>query len=248
MKITGQIEQIFAHAVALDQSGGLKNTIYVKNKEIYIVNYDHTVILRFKLRDSENPFSTSLSFKANDYDSNEFFEEDGKIVFISNIEGYERKKVCGLAEHSPEEIKKIIRLYLRNSENREKLIIHKSILSLLDNDLSHIEFSGKKGESLKMIQRNIYSGGIIEVKEKNQGMFFNTLKNDFGPVGIKTKDFAALFTFQDSLIFEFPNTSSEDYMIIKSVDQKKRDMTGIIACCLYDELITLKKARNGREK
>ena len=76
MKITGQIEQIFAHAVALDQNGGLRNSIYAEGKEIFIMNYDHTVLLRFKLRESENPFSGPISFKANDYDSPEFYEEE----------------------------------------------------------------------------------------------------------------------------------------------------------------------------
>lgn len=243
MKITGQIEQIFAHAVALDQSGGLRNSIYVNDKEVFIMNYDHTVLLRFKLRNSETPFSTSLSFKANDYDSNEFFEEDGKIVFITETKGYQRRKVCGLAEYTTEEVKELMKLYTKNTGSRETLIIDSSIISLLDSDLSHIEFSGKKGETLKMIQRNIYSGGIIEISEKSEGMFSNKLSEDFGPIGIKTKDFTSLFAFQDALKFEFPNTKIEDFILIKSIDKKKRNMTGAIACCLYDELITIQKAR-----
>ena len=72
MKITDLVEQIFAHAVALDQSGGLRNTIYAIGSEIYILNYDHTVLLRFRLRRSEACFETPVSFRANDYDSNGF--------------------------------------------------------------------------------------------------------------------------------------------------------------------------------
>lgn len=243
MKITGQIEQIFAHAVALDQSGGLRNSIYVNGKEIYIMNYDHTVLLRFRLRDSEQAFSTPLSFKANDYDSNEFFEEDGKIVFFSSVQGYERRKVCGLAEYTPDEVKETMKQYLGKSTERESLTINQSIISLLDDSLSHIEFSGKKGCALKMIQRNIYSGGIVEVTEKTEGFFQNTLSEDFGPVGIKTKDFMSLFSFQETLKFEFPNTEKEDFILVKSIDRKKRDMTGVVACCLYDELIQIQESR-----
>jgi hypothetical protein len=247
MKITGQIEAIFAHAVALDQSGGLRNSIYVTGREVYIMNYDHTVMLRFRLRDSETPFSEPISFKANDYDSNEFFEEDGKIVFLTGIKGYERKKICGKAEYTPDEIKETFRPYLNKERKTEQISMDNSILSLLDNDLSHIEFSGKKGGTMQMIQRNIYSGGIIEISEKSDGIFVNTLSEDFGPVGIKTKDFSALFTFQDTLNFEFPSSDKEDYIIVKSIDKKKRDMTGIIACCLYDELIQIQQSRcNGR--
>lgn len=243
MKITGQIEQIFAHAVALDQNGGLKNSIYAEGKEIYIMNYDHTVAIRFKLRDSETIFKNPISFKANDYDSNEFFEEDGKIVFLTNIQGYERRKVCGVAEYSLKEVKDTIKSYLSNKVERETLTIDNSILSLIDDSLSHIEFSGKKGSTLKMIQRNIYSGGVIEISEKSEGLFSNTLAKDFGPVGIKTKDFEALFTFQKVLKFEFPSTDKEDFIIVKNINKKKRNMTAIIACCLYDELIQIQKAR-----
>lgn len=243
MKISGTIEQIFAHAVALDQSGGLKNSIYADGKEVFIMNYDHTVLLRFKLRGSENPFDNPISFKANDYDSNEFYEEDGKIVFVSGIKGYERKKTCGKAEYTPEEVKKLFKEYKKELGERETLVIDKSIISLLDQDLSHIEFSGKKGEPLKMIQRNIYSGGVVEISEKTEGLFSNELKKDFGPVGVKTADFIALFTFQDSLVFDFPDTNKEDYIFVHSVDKKKRDMSGCIALCLYDELIKIQESR-----
>ena len=246
MKISGQIEQIFAHAVALDQNGGLRNSIYAEGKEVYIMNYDHTVLLRFKLRDSETVFDTPVSFKANDYDSNEFYIEDNKIVFVSDVQGYERKKICGKAENSPDEIKDIFKGYTKNKLEGETLVIDNSILSLLDEDLSHIEFSGKKGESLKMIQRNIYTGGVIEISEKVDGLFENKLEADFGPVGIKTKDFQALFTFQNTLKFEFPLGDETDYIMVRSIDQKKRNMVGVIALCLYDELIQLKETNNGR--
>jgi hypothetical protein len=243
MKITGQIEQIFAHAVALDQNGNLKNSIYVTGKEIYIMNFDYTVMMRFKLRDTESPFSSPISFKANDYDSNEFQEEDGKIVFITSIAGYERKKICGTAEVTPEEAKLIFKPFIKDRKEKETLVLNKSLLSLLHEGLSHIEFSGKAGESLNMIQRNIYSGGVINISEKSDGLFSNTLKNDFGPIGIRTKDFIALFSFQDTLKFIFPNETKEDFMLVKSVDKKKRDMTAVVSCCLYDELIELQKSR-----
>lgn len=243
MKITGQIEQIFAHAVALDQNGGLKNSIYADGKEVYIMNYDHTVLLRFRLRDSETIFDAPISFKANDYDSNEFYIEDDKIVFLSKIKGYERKKICGKADNSPEEVKKTFKGYMKKDLEGETLTIDSSILSLIDEDLSHIEFSGKKGESLKMIQRNIYTGGIVEISEMTEGIFENTLESDFGPVGVKTKDFQALFTFQNTLKFQFPLGDETDYIVVRSIDQKKRNMIGVIALCLYDELIQLKEAR-----
>lgn len=243
MKISGQIEQIFAHAVGLDQSGTLKNSIYVTGKEVYIMNFDHTILLRFRLRSSEIEFAQPLSFKANDYDSNEFMEEGGKIIFMSTNNGYQRKKTCGKAEYEPAQVRELFKTYLSHKEGRESIVIDQSVLSLLDDDLSHIEFSGKKGGVMKMIQRNIYSGGIVEVSEKTDGLFQNNLAKDFGPVGVKTNDLKALFAFQDQLKLEFPDTAKEDYIMVKSIDKTKRDMTGIIACCLYDELIQIQEAR-----
>lgn len=244
MKISGQVEQIFAHAVALDQSNHLKNSIYADGKEIFIMNFDHSVILRFRLRDTEKLFNNPISFKANDYDSNTFYEEDGKIVFLSQEKGYERKKVCGKAEHEPKDVKTMFNKFLKQEIESEKLIINDSVLSLLDSDLSHIEFSGGKGNTIKMTQRNIYSGGVIEVTEATKGMFKNNLKKDFAPVGIKTKDFEALFSFQNSLKFEFPVGKKQDFVIVRSVDKNKRDMTGLIACCIYDEIIKVKQIKS----
>jgi hypothetical protein len=135
------------------------------------------------------------------------------------------------------------------SEASEEITLNKSVLTLLDADLSHIEFSGEKGGTITMVQRNICSGGIVEIKEKSGDSFFkNELKNAFGPLGIKTNDFASLFTFQDTLKFEFPSRGKEDFVIIRSVQKEKRDMVGIIACCLYDEIIKIQEVNNGRQE
>lgn len=249
MKIEGQIEQIFSQAVALDQSGGLRNTIYADKREVFILNYDHTVLLRFRLRSHESPFSEPISFRANDYDSADFQEEDGKIVFLTEQNGFQRKKSCGKAEYSPEEIRTLFTEYFSNlSEDMESVTLNESIIELLDTDLSHIEFSGEEGNVFKMIQRNIYSGGITEVSQKGGGMFEDTITHSFGPVGIKTNDFISLFRFQDTLKFSFPSRGKEDVITVRSINRDKRDMFGVIACCLYDELINIKEARNGGQK
>lgn len=245
MKVNNLVEEIFAQAVSLDQSGGLRNTIYAIGHEIFILNYDHTVLLRFRLRQSEGTFEYPISFKANDYDSNHFEEKDGRIVFHSESETgeYTRKKVCGTTDLTPEEVKQLYTNYTSTEEERDVVNLSKDVLSLLDTELSHIEFSGKEGESIKMIQRNIYSGGIIEVQKANRGLFKEELANDFGPIAIKTDDFRALFNFQDVMRFAFPARGQEDYIIVTSGDTSKRSITGVIACCLYDELIQIKELR-----
>lgn len=253
MKISGTVEQIFAHAVALDQSGGLRNTIYAIGNEVFILNYDHTVLLRFRLRASEIPFENPISFRANDYDSNEFYEEDGKIVFVSNQGGYQRKKSCGTPDFTPKDIQQVFNKYEKEKLEAVVVQLPKDIIGLLDRELSHIEFVGKAGDSLTLIQRNIYSGAIIEVKgKKRKSGFFDTLKleKDIEPIAIKTNDFVALFAFQDVLKFHLPVKGKADYMMVESIDSKKRDMKGFIAGCLYDEIIEIKEAEiyGGRKK
>lgn len=245
MKVTGQIEQIFSQAVALDQSGGLRNTIYAEGREIYILNYDHTVLMRFKLRKNETTFGQSICFRANDYDSREFWEKDGKVIFKTEAEGFQRTKTTGRAEYSPEEVRELFNSYvLQPARMTDSVTLSKGILELFDDSLSHIEFSGKKGEKMKMIQRNIYSGGVIEIQQKDEGSFFdNNLKTNFGPIGIKTSDFFSLFSFQNILDFQFPVTGSGDYILVKSADKLKRDMTVLVSGCLYDEIIKIKEAK-----
>ena len=248
MKISNRVEQIFSHAVALEQAGTFKNTIYVNRNEIYILNFDHTVLLRFKLRKSETPFQQPVSFRANDYDSKHFYEEGDQVVFEKSISGFVRKKSCGKPELSPNDIKRLFENRERKGQEFNSLILPSNLISLLDTSLSHIEFSGQKGKGLTIIQRNIYSGGILKIvpENKNKGLFeLKTLKKSFGPIGLRTNDFIALFTFQDVLNFGF----EENYITVSSIDKNKMDFSGFIACCLYDEIIQIKEVQNnGRQK
>lgn len=242
MRISGLVEGIFSTAVAMSQDGGQRNTIYAVDKEIFILNYDHTLLLRFRLRDTEAPFHQPVGFSANDYDSNEFEERDGKIVFLTTQNGFTRKKTCGRPGTSPEEVRE---LYLRYTEGAtgEEVVLQRPILDLLDRELSHVEFSGEAGKTLHLVQRNIYDGTLIEIDQKQDGLLTAPLKNDFGPVAIKTNDFTALFNFQDALRFIFPLREKEDYIIAFSLDRNRRDVTAIIAACLYDELIAIKESK-----
>ena len=243
MKISNLVEEIFAQAVALDQNGGLKNTIYAIDGEVYILNYDHTVLLRFLLRKNEVCFDAPIAFKANDYDSNVFEQRDGRIVFFSEAGAYARKKICGTGDLQPDEVRALFDQYTTDKTPRQKVQLTREVLTLLDDSLSHIEFRGEAGASIQLIQRNIYSGGIIEIQKSNKGIFKDKLAEDFGPVAMKTEDFRAMFQFLDVLNFEFPSRGKEDFILIQSADRNVRDMTGVVACCLYDEIIEIRDAR-----
>lgn len=236
-RVDTRIESIFSHAVAMDQSGRLRNTIYVKNKEVYILNSDRTVMLRFILPSSASPFKNPVSFRASDYDSNTFYEEDGKIVFVSKSGDMVRKKSCSTPDLDPDGAAELFSGFSPVKNNRFQ--IHKNIIPLLDENLSHIEFKGTEGD-LSVVQRNIYDGTVIEIeKEKESGFGVvsnDDINSDFGPLGLRTPDFLALFAFNDSLTFSFPEGSQFGFCRVVGRNFK---MSGIIALCLYDEMGTI---------
>ena len=235
MKIDSRIEMIFSHAVAMDQSGRLRNTIYIENKNVYVVNSDNTVLLKFTLPSSANPFKNPISFKASDYDSNMFYEKNNKIVFETKFDDLTKKKSCGTPYLTPN---KIIEIYHDFSPLKlNKVHLNKNIISLLDENLSHIEISSKN-KQLKIIQRNIYDGTIIEItkNEKGFGISEDKIKTNFGPVGLRTNDFIALFSFNENLTFSFSKNKNKGYCRVLGRNFK---MSGIISLCLYDELGTI---------
>ncbi len=251
MRISATVEQIFAHAVAMEQSGGLRNTVYAIENEVFILGYDNTVLLRFKLRRTEAPFAHPVSFRANDYDSQDFYEEDGKIVFSQQSGDYTRLKRCGTPDMTPAQVRELFEELEASAGDAVEVSLDKQVLPLLDRSLSHIEFVGAEGEQLKLIQRNIYSGTVIEIQKGADGgglLGTESLSADIEPIALKTPDFMALYLFQDVLRFQLPQLGSGDYVRVDSIHKQRRDMTALIACCIYDEIIEIKEATSGRQK
>jgi len=222
---------IFSHAVALQQDGRFRNTIHCSGKMIYIVNQDMTAILRFPIREYETEFSQPVSFFANDYDSKNFDEVDGKICFIQENDDYKRAKSCKVPTDNklnPREIFKSIPIKKENCVQ-----IKSSILNLLEDDLSHIEFSCTDGK-LKVVQRNIFSGALIEItKKQSKGLLKEKdSTGDFPVLALRTNDFSALFSFVPSINFYFANNG---YVYLKSIS-KKIKLDGIISQCIYKEM------------
>lgn len=230
MKIPIDIEKIFSHAVALQQNGNLKNTIYGFKNFIYILNQDHTVLLKFVTKHTwENP----IGFKANDYDNNNFSVEQDRIIFIKKDGDYIREKSCKTSDISPKKIHKMFKRSTKEVELKNPVIISKDILNLLDDQLSHLEFQCEKGE-FSVKQRDIYSGSLITVKpnkEKSVGVFDKKI-SDFKTVGMRTSDFIALFTFVGSIAFYF---EQEGIIHLESKDAKFK-FKGLVSKCIYDEL------------
>ncbi len=245
MKVSTRLENIFSIAVAMDNRG-LKNTIHCVGPSVYIINFDHSMILRFRLRKSEVAFEDPISFNANDYDSSNFDVKEGKIVFKTGSDNYERKKICGMADYDIKGIQKTYREHFKQGEDSSTLFyLSAECCELLDENLSHTEISVEAGK-LILRQRNIYAGTIVEVTPKIAGMLTtDQLPESFGPVGLKTRDFISLFTFYKSLAF----IPTENLIIVK--DHRKEDFDGILAFCQYDEIINLHPEgdeKSGRKK
>lgn len=236
-KVNQRVEELFAVAVAMEQTGRLKSTIFADGSEIFILGSDRTVLVRFGLRATELPFKHPVSFNANDYNSNRFYEEDGKIVFVTEQDGFKRTKSCGNPSMTLETVRGVWEKFPAVETNCIQL--NKAVLNLMDADLSHVEISGVNGQ-LHIVQRNIYSGAVIDITraadEGGLGLGTTDAIQDFGPVGIRTGDFMALFSFVDNVVFFFATPDVQaNYCWFQSGDAKL-DMCGFIAHCLYDEL------------
>ncbi len=228
-----RIERIFNHAAALQQSGKLKNTIYCYKNRIYILNQDHTVLLKFPLRSKEPHFPQPTSFEANDYDSPSFEMKGDEICFTSKHDGYVRTKSCKSPQHTPVKIARLYKHFSDLKVEKNCVTITAGFLTHLDESLSHIEFKGTK-KGFVALQRNIYSGSIITIKkdETKDGLLELTKPLRFEIVGMRTNDFTALFSYAASVSFYFTN---KDFVWVKSEDHKM-PFTGIISQCIYDQL------------
>ncbi len=242
-KIDPRVESVFAHAAALHQSGRMRNTIYVKDKEIYILNIDSSVLLRFILSVSASPFSQPLGFNAADYERSSMYEKDGKIIFEKDEGEWNVKKSCGSTELIPDQVADIFSNFPPIKEN--KISLRSSIITLLDPKLSHVELSGKIGDSITIKQKNIYDGKVIDItRKKTSGMGISmedSITKSFGPIAIRTNDLIALFSFNDQLTFHFSATE-KGYCRITGRNFK---MAGIIGLCRYDELGTINEPKEG---
>ncbi|OQC75335.1 MAG: hypothetical protein BWX44_00066 [Spirochaetes bacterium ADurb.Bin001] len=244
VKANKRIEGVFAQAVAMDNRG-IKNMIHCIGENIYVVNFDYSMILRFSLRQNEARFEVPISFNANEYDSPNFAFElkdtGGEIIFHTVDKGYTRKKICQTGSITPG-AKDIRKLYKKLKEKVDTTFclfyLSEECVPLLEDDMSHVEISVESSR-LILRQRNIYTGTIVEIEPSETGFFtVNKLPKNMPPIALKTKDFTSLFNIQKSLAF----VPAEDFLYVK--DPQKNDFDGVLALCKYDMIIDLYKGGN----
>jgi len=248
VSVNKRIEGIFAQAVAMDNRG-IKNMIHCIGDNVYVVNFDYSMILRFSLRQSEARFEVPISFNANEYDSPNFTfeitENGSKIVFRTVEKEFTRRKICYTKSVSPnaEDIDRLYQELKKKAEQSQYLFyLSSDCVPLLEEDLSHVEIS-VENSSLILRQRNIYTGTIVEVESNEKGFFtVNKLPKEMPPIALKTKDFTSLFNIQKSLAF----IPTEDFLFVK--DPQKDDLDGVLALCKYDMIIDLYNGGKGGDE
>jgi hypothetical protein len=228
-------EYVFAHAVALMQSGRMRSTIHVKDRRVFIVNFDKTVILRFDLPDREPPFRGEIGFEADDYDSDKFREVDGRIVFTLESGNYVRQKSCATPKATFSDVERMWGK-LDAEQNGKKLypiFLERALLQLIDEGLSHVEIHESNGGPV-LIQRDIFTGTVyrIEKATNTRGLMIGGETVPPGlRLGLRTPDFLALFNYNPALTFHVAADSP-----VVWVTGDRLNMRVALACCRYDEI------------
>lgn len=227
MKIERLTEIMFSHAVALAQNGRMKSTIHCKGKDLFILNMDSTILLKYE---APQFFEEPFSFFANDYESPRMRVEGGQVAFTTNNNGIKRVKTCPAPKMDFGKVEKMFKSF--EPDKSQTIIINKNMAVFLEDGLSHVEIENDK--KVKLVQRDIYSGQRIEVSKNKSFESLLDLEEDldsFPPIGIRTMDFKALFTFTDTLIWYIQKDKPWVY-----IEDNKGQMKVILATCLYDEL------------
>jgi hypothetical protein len=242
VKISARLEAIFSHAAGMAESGKTRCTVYAYEDTVYLVNEDHTLYVRFPLRKGEKAFDSPVSFNASDFVSGSLKEENGRVVFTTKADGMIRRKVCRTARASFDEIDERYEKYRNQFSPSGQFEIPKSVLGLLDPDLSHIEFHAIE-RTIHVVQRNIYDSSILDVFRDSDGLGLDEeidqLPEDWGPVAVRTPDLAVLFAYVKGLEFIIPEGGN--YLIFSSVGNEM-EFEGILAECIYDELGTIEES------
>jgi len=251
LKFELEMERIFSYAMGLEQSGRQKNMIFCLEDMVYILNSDKTIILRFQA--SKKEFPEPVGFFASSYDSSEFGTHKGFITFLKESQEFVRKKLCKVPSQTFEEVEELyFRFHNEDNVYVADISFSKPSLDLLEESLSHIEFLSQDKE-LKILQRDIYSGTLIELERKKAtglglSLYEDDIGEDFGPLGMRTNDFFSLFNFNDKIKIFFLSPD-KDFFIIEG---SHNSMTGVVAGCLYDEIGVIndlqEEKTHGREK
>lgn len=228
LKITKRTELMFAQAVALAQSGRMKSHIHASGRVLYVANMDNTILMRFT---PDMDFPQPISFFANDYESPHIELSPEGLTFVTSKNGYTQRKTVGAPKTSFQDVEALWGKHVNTS--LYSLMIRKEIGQLLDSELSHVEFHKDKN-TLALVQKNIYTGARVEVRDAQSAnglISVHKFPPEFKPIGIRTSDLLALFTFVDTLTFH--PQDGKNWLFFRDDSGL---ISGVLSTCLYDEL------------
>ena len=247
-KISQGDEIKIAVAEVLHKSGRFSNTVYIKDKCIFIYNTDHTVLLRFE---AEKKYEEEIRFFAGDYSSPSIeMVEKGIVFHIKGKDAYS-EELCRIPDITFEDIEKLYDKYKIDFLFNKVTLAKGSVFEYLREDLSHVEFGLKEG-NLYMVQRDLYSGKIIK-SQPNKGKYgLEIIKGDWEFRGFRTSDILAILDF---VSLKGREHQSIDFYFIDPfytwVECDRWRLKGLLTTCIYDELgvlESLEEIDNGREK
>jgi len=240
MTIDATTERVFSQAVALAQQGRMKSSIHVGFHEVYILNMDNTILIQNKILQE---FDLPFSFYANDYESKHLrLDRENHVIFLSNSGGYKRKKTVPAPKMDFGQISRDWMGY-PDIKKDYSITLSDSAISLLDDNLSHVEFHKIESDSIVMVQKDIYSGARIEIQELSSGFKIELGNQNFelNPIGIRTVDLKALYLFDSTYTFYFQ--PGQNYVYLEG---SGGNIKVILATCLYDEISYLAKVKGDK--
>jgi hypothetical protein len=248
IKVAKRTEKIMSTAVAMHQQGRFRNIIHLHPKEMFVVNQDRTMLIRFPYPPEQTKIPRKVAFRADDYDSDHISIQGDQIVFHREEELYQKATWCSVTRDEVDVVK-LFEAY-PGQKNFFKFRLQKQVMSLMEESLSHVEFLGSDGE-LNLLQRDLYSQTVSQIRKKKGTGFGLDSEDipDFGGVGIRTADLVALFAFNPELTFLFPkNPAKTGYCRVRG---RVLRMEGVLAFCQYDEIgevFQLEDKNNGRKE
>lgn len=231
-KLTRSTEWIFETAVALERDLKIKNVVLCRGSNIWIVNFDRTLILKYPV---SGEFKNDISFYAADYDSANFLEENGTLHFVKYYDEYERKKVSSAVfTLSDVNIENLWKELMVKKPYDAEFVLNDKILSLFREDLSHVEIQINPETGIQFVQKDIFAGTVIYLKRKEkQGLFKNPnekIVKAMEPIALRLVDLSALIYKEGNVRFSL-SASSPGRCYVQTAK-----FEALISWCVYDEL------------
>ena len=211
-----KLDQVVAAATKFGRGAGGDAVIAWKDDLVYCLSYDRTVLLRARRIVPRRP--DEVVFHATDYEGPNCRLEGPNVIFENN----------GARVRTPRPVftyEGLSKLFDRLWEgDGPALMVGRSVLSLLEEGLPHVEFVWN-GEVTLLVQRDIYTGKTLELEQSPQ------MVAEKEPLAMRTDDFWSLFALAEVLLFKDLGTH------FKVSDL--HSFEAIVGGCIYDDLGTL---------